>query len=237
MARTKSLPDDLIHRTIQNIEQAKGIKRVSVDRAAIRSRCRPPCNAKQPRDYHDTISLPSSIVASQGSQTGNRVEVPGTADHPEDLFMPDTQVDDDDGMENSSETLRIPDTQATAPAPPVMVRKDSTVARLTASLNASTALLNSLRTRNEIYAADLERLNSLYHLQPRPASTRSARLCGKRRAVCIARLRRQSRGKRGWMWAALGSLAVWGAGAMWVLGNGVEMEYVRRRRRVMYGLI
>ncbi|OQN95912.1 hypothetical protein B0A48_17749 [Cryoendolithus antarcticus] len=236
MARTRSLPDDLIHRTIQNIEQAKGIKRITVDRATMRSQCRPPCNMKEPREYHDTISLPSSTVASLGSHVDNHVEVPGTIDYPQGLPMPDTHVDDDDAMYNSSETLRIPDTRPIAHAPPVMGRKDSTVARLTISLNASTALLNSLRTRNEIYAADLERLNHLYHTQPRPSSARATPLCGKRRAACIARLRRESRGKKGWMWAALGSLVVWGAGALWVLGNGVEMEYVRRRRRAMYGL-
>ncbi|KAK6437291.1 hypothetical protein LTR95_006520 [Oleoguttula sp. CCFEE 5521] len=233
MARTKSLPDDLIQRTVQNIEQAKGIKRSSVDRATMRRKERHP----DPLYRHpDTISLPSSTVASNASGADNDIKVPGTADHPVDLLMPDTQVDDDNGMNNNCETLRVPDTQLPPPAPPTIIRKDSTVARLTTSLNASTALLNSLRTRNEIYAADLERLNSLNDFQPRPSASRAARLCGKRRTICIARLRGESRGKKGWMWAALGSLAVWGVGATWVLGNGVEMEYVRRRRRVLYGL-
>jgi hypothetical protein len=92
---------------------------------------------------------------------------------------------------------------------------------LTSDLAASTTLLQSLRTRNLILAADLARTTqSLLHHEG---------LAGK--ALSSERNRRVK-----WTIAATCSLATWAAYLWWCWHMRVEFEYVRKRRGEVFGI-
>jgi hypothetical protein len=92
---------------------------------------------------------------------------------------------------------------------------------LTSDLAASTTLLQSLRTRNSILAADLARAtHSLLHHQ-----------------VTAGRVLSSERSRRvKWTIAATCSLATWAVYLWWCWHMRVEFEYIRKRRGEVFGV-
>jgi hypothetical protein len=105
----------------------------------------------------------------------------------------------------------------TAPAPEQGLLRIN----LTSDLAASTTLLQSLRTRNSILAADLARTTqSLLHHEGTAGKTLSSE--------------RSRRVK--WTIAATCSFMVWAAYLWWCWHMRVEFEYIRKRKGEVFGI-
>lgn len=92
---------------------------------------------------------------------------------------------------------------------------------LTSDLTASTTLLQNLRVRNSILVADLTR--ATLSLQRHEGST-------------IKLLSRVRRSRAKWMAVAIFSIAIWVLYLWWCWHMRVEFEYIRKRRRDVFGL-
>lgn len=168
------LDDDVLVRTIRNIEQAQGHSR------------------------HRTTT--ANILQAHASNGSDLVSLPSS------------------GVPGAVPPVNIYDTGASMPPPQVEV---SAPIHLTSDLAASTALLQSLRTRNSILVADLARVT--LSLQQHEGST-------------IKLLSRARRSRAKWMVVAIFSLAIWILYLWWCWHMRVEFEYIRKRRSEVFGL-
>lgn len=99
--------------------------------------------------------------------------------------------------------------------------KVNTPINLTSDLAASTALLQSLRTRNSILVADLARAtHSLDHHEAKAAKLLSSVRSSKAR----------------WMVAAVFLFTVWAVYLWWCWFMRVEFEYIRKRQGEVFGV-
>jgi hypothetical protein len=92
---------------------------------------------------------------------------------------------------------------------------------LISDLNCSTALLRNLRARNSILTADLARANTSLILHEEKLS-----------GILLIESRRRVR----WMATAAFTFALWTAYLLWCWYMRVEFEYIRKRRREVFGL-
>lgn len=168
------LDDDVLDRTIRNIEQAQGHSRHRTTTANILQ--------AHASNGSDLVSLPSSGVPDA---------------------VPPVAIDDNGtGM------------------PPPQIEVSAPI-NLASDLAASTALLQSLSTRNSILVADLARAS--LSLQQHEGS-----------AVKLLSKVRRSRAR--WMTVAIFSIAIWMVYLWWCWHLRVEFEYIRMRRREAFGL-
>lgn len=121
-------------------------------------------------------------------------------------------------MHGAAPAVNIDDVAASISSPRIEVK---TRINLTSDLAASTTLLQSLRTRNSVLVADLAR--ATLSLQEHEGST-------------IKLLLRARRSRARWMAVAISSLWIWVLYLMWCWHMRVEFEYIRTRRREVFGL-
>ena len=128
------------------------------------------------------------------------------------VFLPSS------GMPGAAPAVDIDDVAASISSPRIEVKPPI---NLTSDLAASTTLLQSLRTRNSILVADLAR--ATLSLQEHEGST-------------IKLLSRARRSRAKWMAVAICSLWIWVLYLLWCWHMRVEFEYIRARRREVFGL-
>ena len=121
-------------------------------------------------------------------------------------------------MPGAAPPVDVDDTGASMPPPQIEV---NTPINLTSDLAASTTLLQNLRVRNSILVADLAR--ATLSLQQHEGST-------------IKLLSRVRRSRAKWMAVAIFSIAIWVLYLWWCWHMRVEFEYIRKRRRDVFGL-
>lgn len=168
--------NNVLHRTVRNLEQAQGVVR---RRATV-----------------------AELLQTHASEETNLSNPP-----PESASMAN------DAQSLASSADADTDTSPT-PAVPAPIN-------LTADLTASTALLQNLRTRNSILAADLGRI------------TTTLTSCEQ---IAAKALSDESRSRTRWMFAAAGMFGVWVAYLWWCWYMRVEFEYMRKRRGEVFGV-
>ena len=121
-------------------------------------------------------------------------------------------------MRSAIPPVGVDDTESNMPTPQIELNAPID---LTSDLAASTTLLQSLRTRNSILVADLARVT--LSLQQHEGSS-------------IKLLSRMRRSRSNWMAVAILFLVIWALYLWWCWHTRVEFEYIRKRRREVFGL-
>jgi hypothetical protein len=149
--------------------------------------------------HHATMS--DIFRAAKEPEQADMISLPSTSD---EIIAPSPPPSDDYSSD------------AAAPAPTRLPTVD-----LISDLNCSTALVQNLRIRNTILAADLARVNtSLTHHEEKMA------------AILLIESRRRVK----WMATAAFAFVLWMVYLAWCWFMRVEFAYIRKRRGEFFGL-